>query len=701
MEHPFTNKLIGETSPYLLQHAHNPVNWYPWGEEALALARDEDKPILVSIGYAACHWCHVMERESFEDEQTAALMNNLFINIKIDREERPDLDHIFMDAVQAMHGSGGWPLNVFLTPGGKPFYGGTYFPPVKAFNRPSWREVLAGVSRAFKEKRPEIETQADQLTDHMIQANAFGGTPAEGDHDLLSENSVREIAAQIMVSADRQWGGFGQAPKFPQTFAIQYLLRFAYAAEGATPENIQEKQRDSIHLEQAILSLDKMIQGGIYDHIGGGFARYATDTEWLVPHFEKMLYDNALLVSVFSEAYQLTRYSRYQDVIDDTIRFVQRELMHPEGGFYSAIDADSEGEEGRFYVWNYGEVMAILGNEGELFCDFYDIKPGGNWHEGRSSEKKSIPWIKTKAEEFCRDRKMDPEQFRKIMTACRAKLFTEREKRVRPLTDDKIILGWNALMNLALSKAYAATGNTAYRKLAEGNMKFLLGQLAGEGSAYFHTWKNGQKKHPAFLDDLAYLVQALIRLQEVTGEFSYLVRAKEITDHIIGNYQDRTGPLFYFTGIEQNDVLVRKKEIYDGAQPSGNSVMAENLFRLSVCFDRPDWKEHAFRMLHSVQKATLRYPVSFGNWSCFLLLVFKGADEIVILGEDYKRLLEELLAVYLPHALVMANKVENEMFPLLMNKMLKSGTAIYLCKDYACRKPVFTIGNLLSEIGHK
>src|SRR6187401_2781111 len=395
--HQFANKLISETSPYLLQHAHNPVNWFPWGDEALDKARKENKPILVSIGYSACHWCHVMERESFEDEETARLMNEHFINIKIDREERPDLDHIYMDAVQAMTGSGGWPLNVFLTPEKKPFYGGTYFPPVIAFNRSSWKETLIAVSDAFRLKRHEIDAQAENLTEHLLNSNAFGLQKQNTDVNIFSKEKVDEIFQNIMKSADKEWGGFGKAPKFPQTYTIQFLLRYAH----------YEKNEEA--LKQALLSLDKMIEGGIYDHISGGFARYSTDTEWLVPHFEKMLYDNALLVSVISEAYQITNDKRYKEVIEETIHFVQRELMHPEGGFYAALDADSEGEEGKFYVWDHAEVIELLKEDGVIFCDFFDIRPDGNW------EGKNILQRKKKEEVFCREKNISLEELQRII----------------------------------------------------------------------------------------------------------------------------------------------------------------------------------------------------------------------------------------------------------------------------------------------
>src|SRR6188472_2008205 len=409
--HQFANKLINETSPYLLQHAHNPVNWFPWSDEALNKARKENKPILVSIGYSACHWCHVMERESFEDEATAEIMNREFVNIKIDREERPDLDHIYMDAVQAMTGSGGWPLNVFLTPALKPFYGGTYFPPKRAFNRPSWQEVLLSVAEAFTQRRNEIDAQSENLTEHLLQSNTFG-ISSQGESNVFTKEKINEAFENIMKNADKKWGGFGKAPKFPQSFVIQYLLRFFYVT----------KNKEA--LDQALLSIDKMIDGGIYDQVGGGFARYSTDTEWLVPHFEKMLYDNALLVSVISEAYQITNDKRYKEVIEESIHFVQRELMHPEGGFYAALDADSEGEEGKFYVWDHAEVIELLKENGTIFCDFFDIKPGGNW------EEKNILQRKKKVEIFCKEKNISLEELQRLIQKGKRILLKRRNERI-------------------------------------------------------------------------------------------------------------------------------------------------------------------------------------------------------------------------------------------------------------------------------
>ena len=482
----FQNRLVHETSPYLLQHAHNPVDWFPWGDEALEKAKAEDKPILVSIGYSACHWCHVMERESFENEVTADFMNKNFINIKIDREERPDLDHIYMDSVQALTGSGGWPLNVFLTPEGKPFYGGTYYPPQRAFNRASWMETLQSLINIYTERRDEIDKQAENMVNHLVQANKLGIEPGSFGEANNLEFSVSDIAANILKTADKVWGGFGNAPKFPQTLSIQFLLRYHHFT------------KDEPSLKQALLSLDKMIEGGIYDQLGGGFARYSTDAEWLAPHFEKMLYDNALLVSVMSEAYQHTRNKRYLQVINETIVFIKEELMHEKGGFFAALDADSEGVEGKYYVWSHAEIQNLLGNDAAIFCEYYNITPSGNW------EHTNILRVLVPLDQFAEKKGISVELLGQILSKGRQVLKNEREKRVKPGLDDKIILGWNALMNTACSKAYQATGNETYLNLAIRNMEFIWENMISHDVSFFHIWKNEQAKYPGFLDDYAY-----------------------------------------------------------------------------------------------------------------------------------------------------------------------------------------------------
>lgn len=670
----YSNKLVGETSPYLLQHAHNPVEWYPWGEEALGRARAEDKPILVSIGYAACHWCHVMERESFENEATAEYMNRHFINIKIDREERPDLDHIYMDAVQAMTGSGGWPLNVFLTPDARPFYGGTYFPPARAFNRASWLEVLQGVVAAFTEKREEVNKQADGLTRHLVAANFFGAGDRGDQADIFSADRLRDLFANVMKNADREWGGFGRAPKFPQSFTIQFLLRYHHLNTGTEA------------LQQARLSLDRMIDGGIYDQLGGGFARYSTDTEWLAPHFEKMLYDNALLVSVLSEAFQLTGSDRYLEVIGETIAFVKRELMHPDGGFYSALDADSEGEEGKYYTWSKKEVDELLGKDAELFCRFYDITEKGNW-EGKNILRRNVT-----PGEFASRHHVDAVELKSILERGKKNLFGARNRRIRPLLDDKVILGWNALMNTACSRAYMATGKEEFKELSLRNMNFLLRAFGGKDRGdLHHTWKNDEARYPAFLDDYAFLIEALLTLQEATADRGWLDIAGELADFVIQHFGEEDSVFFYYTRAGQKDVIVRKREVYDGALPSGNSVMAYSLHRLAIIFGKPEWAERSRVMISILGNAISGHPVSFGIWACLLQEITGGTSEIAIVGKNYEVLMREMHRLYLPHRVLMSAAKEVETFPLLAQKGAPEKALIFLCKEYVCQQPVDSI----------
>lgn len=685
------NRLAAETSPYLLQHAHNPVDWYPWGEEALQTAREQDKPILVSIGYSACHWCHVMERESFEDVETAGYMNEHFVNIKIDREERPDLDHIYMDAVQAITGSGGWPLNVFLTPDARPFYGGTYFPPRPIYNRSSWLEVLAGVSKAFRERRAEIENQAASLTEHVAAAGSFGiGGPGAGGPDsaagagggTIESRGVDpaipvQIRDHLLKTADTVWGGFGGAPKFPQTFSIRYLL-YDYYYTGHTAS-----------LDQACLSLDKMIRGGIYDQLGGGFARYSTDEHWLVPHFEKMLYDNALLVIALSEAYQLTHQPLYREAIDQTIGFVARELSNGRGAFYAALDADSEGVEGKYYVWDAAEIDAVLGEDAPLFKEYYGVTNNGNW------EEKNI---------LTRPKDVSPDQKIRLESA-RSLLLEYRDRRIHPGLDDKVLLGWNALMNLALGKAYAATGEESYRELAVKNMQFLRehmrsgsdGQRGKGPHLYSHTWK-GEARLPAFLDDYACLIAALIQLQEITGDTGYLDEAGQITGYVILHFGEEDTGFFFYTHDAQDDLVVRKREVYDGATPSGNSMMASNLLYLSVIFYEPEWAERAWRMTSSLLRLVTTYPGSFGGWATLIQAFTYSIPEVVITGKKPEIARKEFLSNLIPYRVFQSTQEENTQFPLLRDKPVTSRLQIFLCKDYACQLPVNEVATAVRSI---
>ncbi len=676
--HP--NRLINETSPYLLQHAHNPVDWYPWGPEALEKAKKENKPILVSIGYAACHWCHVMERESFENDTTAEIMNTHFVNIKIDREERPDLDHIYMDAVQAMTGSGGWPLNVFLTPEAKPFYGGTYFPPQKAFNRPSWTETLYGVAQAFCERRHEINAQAENLTEHLLNANSFGINRPDDADVLFHTDKLTECFVQLMKSADRQWGGFGKAPKFPQTFSIRYLLRYHYFT-GNTDA-----------LSQALLSLDKMIDGGIYDQAGGGFARYSTDAEWLAPHFEKMLYDSALLVIALCEAYQLTGKARYREVITETLSFIEREMQHPDGGFYAALDADSEGVEGKFYTWSLEEIRSLLGDDTAAFAAYYDITEAGNW------EHTNILWVRKSISQVAKELSLLESNLAGILDRGRKKLMEIRATRVRPLLDDKILLGWNALMNTAYTKAFEATGHTAYCQKALQNMDFLLSAFKGKDGHYHHTWKEGQARYPAFLDDLAYLLEALLQLQQVTGNLSWLDKARELTLHIIEHFSETGTPYFFYTPDGQADVIVRKKGVYDGALPSGNAVIAGCLHHMSLIYDMNEWRERSMDMYRMLGNAITRYPVSFGVWAMGLQEMVEGINEIVLTGDNPEAIRADLLVKYVPDKLVLTAGIKESDIPLLVGRYGAGKASVYLCRNNTCQAPVFSAESLISLI---
>ncbi len=683
MSNKLSNRLINETSPYLLQHAHNPVDWFAWGEEALQKAKDEQKVILVSIGYSACHWCHVMEKESFENEAVAALMNNFFINIKVDREERPDLDHIYMDAVQAISGSGGWPLNVFLTPDAKPFYGGTYYPPIKAFNRSSWTEVIHAIAQSWKEKKNEIVSQAENLVAHLTQNNIITqkitGLLDVGIENLFTIAQCDIMFVNILKSADKTWGGFGTAPKFPQTFTIQYLLQYQHFT------NSDEARK------QALLSLDKMLQGGIYDHIGGGIARYSTDKEWLAPHFEKMLYDNALLIDVLCDAWQISNDHKYKVAIKKTINFIKNELTQNEGGFYAALDADSEGEEGKYYVWQKQEIDNILGKDALLFCSFFDVSENGNWEETNILRKLYL------SDEFAFKHKIDEHKFNKIIDNCLKKLGAKRAKRIKPSLDDKIILSWNGLALKAIAKAAAVLQDESLKLLALKKIRFIEQNFVKSDLSFalMHTYKNGIAKYPAFLDDYAYLISACIQLYELTYDVTYLEKAKKYTSFVIESFSDDENIFFFFTQKEQEDIIIRKKEIYDGATPSGNSVMASNLSKLSIIFNIPEWDQRAIKMLAQILESVVKYPTSFGIWASLLQQYVHAINEIAIVGSNAIKLGNEIATNYIPYKILMVSTIENDKYPLLKDKPATLNSLIYLCKNYHCINPFQTIDAFL------
>lgn len=697
------NQLQYETSPYLLQHAHNPVDWHPWGEVALQKAREQNKPILVSIGYAACHWCHVMERESFEDEATAALMNEHFINIKIDREERPDLDAIYMDAVQMISGSGGWPLNVFLTPETKPFYGGTYFPPTNAYNRNCWKDVLLAINQAWHEKEVEILEQANGLTEHIKNSSLFG--QLDKNDAVFSIETLQTIAKNLMLQADMEWGGFGMAPKFPQTFSIQFLLRQAAYDQnnvkvknkniGDIPDhnNRSEIGQPSSGISQALLSLDKMIEGGIYDQLQGGFARYSTDTQWLAPHFEKMLYDNALLVAVISEAYQLTKIESYKTVIEQTMSFIVDEWQSVEGGFYSAYDADSEGVEGKYYVWSKNEIDFLLGADAPLFCAFYDVSETGNW------EHTNILRVLEPLKSFCEAKNLHFTNTAATLENAKIKLLEERAKRMKPLLDDKILLGWNALMITASCKAYAALGKKQYLEMGIACENFIQQKMQAENGRLCHNYKI-KAANPAFLDDYALYIEALIHLQECTGNVVYLNRAKKYSELVERDFSDGTSPFFFYTPNWQKDVVVRKKDMYDGATPSGNSIMAANLFYLSIVFDVQSWKEKATEMLRQAVTATTRYPTSLGGWASLLQQFIFPTYEIAVTGTNAEAVLLEILTQYLPNKILVSTQKDiYHEIPLLQNRWNKNGDLqLFLCQGNVCRQPDSSVIDFIKRL---
>ena len=666
----FTNDLIEETSPYLLQHAHNPVQWKPWSDTLFATATAADKPILLSIGYAACHWCHVMERESFEDEAVADFMNAHFINIKVDREERPDIDHIYMDALQAMTGSGGWPLNIFLLPNGQPFYGGTYFPPTAMQNRASWMDVLKGVQAAFDNNRAKLVEQATTLTQHLLQSNIKALQSQEAEA-VATKDEFQLIAQRILQNADTQWGGFGAAPKFPQTFSIQVLFRNYF------------QNKDQASIVHAIRSIDKMIQGGIYDHLGGGFSRYSVDAMWQAPHFEKMLYDNALILGILAEGYQITKKPIYLNVMQATFEFLQRELYNGAGGYYAALDADSEGVEGKFYTWSYDEIKETIDPAiFDAFVAYYQVEQNGNW------EHTNILWTQNDIE-----KEWEPAWRNELK-----KLFDLRAVRIRPALDHKIILGWNAMCIVGLCKMYSATGNELYKNAAIECIQWLEEHLYHKDANYFyHSIANGTPKAPAFLDDYANLIQAYIQLQEITGNTNYLIQAKKWMDYVLIHFIDEEGLYFYYTASYQKDVIIRKKESYDGAQPSGNALICSSLHYLGHVFDDSNWTLHAEKMIHSMRPTLLQYPSSFGFWAQTFFQMSTGMTELVGVGPTVQESLPALNAVFLPNTIRITSQVQDDRIPLLKDKECIDNQ-YFICKNKTCAPPLPHVDLILANI---
>ena len=680
------NRLIDETSPYLLQHAHNPVDWYPWGEEALGRAKAEDKPILLSVGYSACHWCHVMERESFEDPRIAELMNFEFVCIKVDREERPDVDSIYMGAVQAMTGRGGWPMTVFLTPDGKPFYGGTYYPPEDRHGIPGFPRVLASIANAYRQERGEVVLATERLLQQM-RAMATAGRGVEP----LTADVLAQAFAGIAKDFDPTHGGIGLQPKFPQPMTYEFLLRY-YLRSG-----------DVSALEMVGTTLDRMAMGGIYDQIGGGFHRYSTDTYWLVPHFEKMLYDNALLVRLYLHAYQVTRKPLYRRVVEETLDYVLREMTDPAGGFYSAQDADSEGEEGKFFVWRPEEIADVLGEEdGALVSKYYGVTTVGNF-EGRS-----ILNVAPEAANEMERAGISAERLDALLRRASAGLMEARSRRVPPERDDKVLTSWNGLMLAAFAEAGAVLDRDDYTRVAATSASFVSESLRRDGRL-LRTHKDGVSRLLGYLEDYAFLIDGLLVLHEATFEASWLRDAVELGYAMVDLFWDDAAGQFYDTGTDHEELVVRPRDMTDNAIPSGSSMAAGVLLKLAVVSGDGDLERRAIVALRSTKGLMERFPTGAGHWLCALDFYLSTPREIALVGDrtaqDTKALLSEVYRSFLPNrVLVGQSDPEGDPLqsPLMEGRLMLNGRATaYVCRQYVCglpaNDPETLAGQLASE----
>lgn len=667
------NRLIHETSPYLLQHAHNPVDWYPWGDEAFQKAVAENKPILLSIGYSACHWCHVMERESFEDEKIAALMNELFVNIKVDREERPDLDEIYMSAVQMLTGRGGWPMTLFLTPDRKPFYGGTYFPPEDRGGMPGFPRILTGVAQAYRDKPQDVAKSVEQILENLQRMAQSPGGARPFAPEIIS-NSVAAIARAY----DAEHGGLGQAPKFPNPGAYELFLRDFHRTKS---------QRS---LEMATHTLTKMARGGIYDHLGGGFHRYSTDAKWLVPHFEKMLYDNAQLVRCYAQAYQVTGEALFKQVVEESVGYLLREMFHSEGGFYSTQDADSEGVEGKFFVWTPAEINELVGaDDGEIFNRMYDVTDEGNFED-----KNILHPILTvvQASKFFRKTQGEIEQ---LVARVKQRLFIEREKRIKPFRDEKIITAWNGLMMSGLAEAIKIAPKQEYIDSANRTVQFFFSRMFRDGFL-LHSYKDGHAKVLGFLDDYASFAVGLLDLHEATFERHLLGRAVQLADVILAEFWDEAGAGCFYTGKSHEQLISRTKPVFDASVPSGNALTAHLLLRLHYLTGKENYLERAEQVLHAYYEAMENQPFGFAHLLCALDFHLQKPLEIALIGAkqsaDTRALLEEVHTHYLPNSTLQfaaPGEPLEKISPLLTGKTQLNGKATaYVCRNFTCSAPV-------------
>lgn len=663
------NRLAQASSPYLLEHADNPVDWYEWGPEALEKANKEDKPIIISVGYAACHWCHVMEEESFMDSTVAAIMNRDFVSIKIDREERPDIDKIYMNAAVLLNGSGGWPLNAIALPDGRPFFAGTYFP------KEQWKNILTRVAEAYKTDKADLVNTAEALTEGIRKSNSLDSLSVEPK--AFTEEDYVSLINNWKEDWDEYFGGYAGNQKFPLPVSWEALMQYHYFTG------------DEAALNMVNTTLEKMARGGIYDQLGGGFARYTTDPKWLVPHFEKMLYDNAQLISLYSKAYKLTGNEDYRRIVVESIEFVERELSNEKGAFYSSMNADTEGEEGKYYVWSSEEIDEALNKkEAEIFKEYYNVEPYGNWEEG-----KNVLYINSTLADLAAENDLSVAGLKETLASAKEKVLELRQERTSPTIDDKVLTAWNALMLQAYLDAFTALGDKDYLDKALKIENFLSTEMINSDGELWRSYKDGKKSVRGFLDDYAFLIQAYIKLYEVTFNIEWLENAERLTGHSMQRFRGEGEVMFYYTDAGQNELIVRKIEVQDEVMPSSNSVMAGNLFKLGNLMENKEYLDLSDNMLNQISEISSTNPSSFANWTNLLGIKAFGVYEIAIVGENA---FEKNLAInreYLPTSLFMGGETEN--LPLLKGKLSKGETLIYVCQNKTCKYPVSEVKEAL------
>ncbi len=665
------NALVDESSPYLLQHAYNPVNWQPWSTSAFEEAKKQNKLVIISVGYSACHWCHVMEHESFEDEEVAAVMNEHYVAIKVDREERPDVDNLYMTAVQIMTGHGGWPLNCIALPDGRPLYGGTYF------NKKQWMNLLTNIVEVYKEDKEKVFEYAKNLTAGIKQTELVATT--KYPEDIALEDALKKGVQKWKQSFDTEHGGPNRAPKFPLPNNYIFLLRYGYLF------------KDKEIIDQVNLTLTKMACGGIYDQLHGGFARYSTDGIWKLPHFEKMLYDNAQLVSLYCEAYRFTKNSLYKQVIEETLDFVMKEWLKPEGCFYSAYDADSEGEEGKFYVWSKEELQAVLKDDFAIFAQCYSINDHGYWEDGNYILMRSENWPSIAAQHH-----MNLEALNERINSCKQKLKQVAAKRIKPGLDDKTITSWNALMAKGFADAYLCLGDKRYKDVALKCCDFIMKQQ-WDGKNLYRIYKNGKTKIHAFLDDYAFTIDALLSASLIAQNENYLEQAHKLTEHVLEHFKHDSTELFYYTSTDNNELITRQTETSDNVIPASNSQIALNLFQLGTLLQKPEYIEKAKKMLVLYTGELAGYTPGYSNWGCLALNLTKSFREIVIVGNNVNEILLDLHKHYLTNA-TLAGSIKVSELPLFKNRFKEEQTLVYVCRNNTCGIPVSNVLDALKQI---